>query len=92
MKKLYLDTILEQNEQKKVFIRKFENINLNEMVWHRDKADRKVELLEGEVFLYMDNQVPIKMQMNKIYKIPKETYHKALPLTDYLKIKIIESF
>ena len=60
------------------------------MVWHRDSFHRKVELIEGKAILYLDNQIPINMKLNVIYEIPKEVFHKAHPLTDYLEIKITE--
>ena len=48
------------------------------LFWHRDKEDREVELLHGDVKIQFDNELPIEMKFNKKYKINKYTYHRII--------------
>jgi quercetin dioxygenase-like cupin family protein len=68
-----------------------ETIDSHELVWHRDKKDRVVEVLEGEGWKFqMDNQIPLVLEVGDIITIPKETYHRIGRGRTPLKIKIIE--
>jgi phage FluMu gp28-like protein len=61
-------------------LRIFDNFKDSDLVWHRDKEDRIVILLykgDENILLYMDNQVPIIMNINQEYTIPKEVWHKV---------------
>lgn len=64
-------------------VRTFDNFVESDLVWHRDKEDRIVALLNKSIenneniLLYIDNQVPIKMNINQEYLIPKEVWHKV---------------
>ena len=82
------------NEKKSgSFIRIFsEEVNEEELVWHRDRKNRTVELLEGEGWkLQFDNALPIKLEKNKFYYIQKDTFHRIWRGKGDLKIKITES-
>lgn len=62
-----------------------------ELVWHRDKKDRRVEVLEGKGWKFqLDNEVPELMD-GKTFFIPKETYHRVIKGTGNLKVKIYET-
>jgi quercetin dioxygenase-like cupin family protein len=68
-----------------------ENIDSHELVWHRDKRDRIVEVLEGKGWKFqMDNQIPQILEVGDILNIPKETYHRIGRGRTPLKIRIIE--
>jgi len=67
------------------------NTNSNELVWHRDKKTRIVEILQGENWeLQLDNQLPVKLVKGKKYTIPKMEYHRIIKGTNNLIININE--
>jgi mannose-6-phosphate isomerase-like protein (cupin superfamily) len=66
-----------------------ENIDGEELVWHRDREDRLVEVLEGENWMVqMDNQLPVKMKKGDSFIIPEGVYHRVLKGDGQLKISI----
>ena len=53
------------------------NTDSHELVWHRDKADRIVTVLEGSGwFFQMDNNIPIELEEGDVLTIPKMEYHR----------------
>lgn len=80
----------EEKIKNNVFIRTFDqNINSEELVWHRDKEDRIIEVIEEENqdwFIQMDNELP-KALSGRIF-IPKECYHRVIKGTGNLVIKL----
>jgi quercetin dioxygenase-like cupin family protein len=77
---------------KNTIIREFDlDINPLELVWHRDKRDRRVEILEGENWEFqMDNELPQVLKKGDVLEIPKEAYHRVKKGNTKLVIKIIE--
>jgi hypothetical protein len=75
-------------------IRTFEaGVDSSELVWHRDRAYRKVTVLEGEGWSFqMDNELPKELKAGDVIEIPKMAYHRLYESgsTD-LKISIEES-
>lgn len=69
-------------------IRKFSsNVDNSELVWHRDKEDRLVEVIGKTDWLFqMDNELPIKLE-GKFF-IPKNTYHRIIKGNGDLFIKV----
>lgn len=66
-----------------------ENVDNDELVWHRDREDRLVEVLEGENWMVqMDNQLPVKMKKGDSFIIPEGVYHRVLKGDGQLKISI----
>ena len=59
-------------------IRTFEtSTDSHELVWHRDKADRVITVLEGQGwFFQMDNNVPYELKEGDTFDIPKMQYHR----------------
>lgn len=58
-----------------------------ELVWHRDKEDRIVEVIgESDWMIQLDNELP-KLITERIY-IPKETYHRIIKGSGDLKVKV----
>lgn len=74
------------------FIRIFESsVESNELVWHRDREDRMVEILEENDWKFQfDNELPITLKLNETIMIPKNTYHRVIKGTTDLKVKITE--
>lgn len=75
------------------WIREFQpNTDSHELVWHRDKNDRRVEVLEGDGWVFqMDEQIPHEMKVGDTLHIPKETYHRLFKAgINPLRIQISE--
>ena len=85
--KPYIQTV----HQNKI-IREFaHDVDLHELVWHRDKKDRYVTILEGTGWKFQyDNMLPIALHKGQTIFIPKETFHRVLKGSDTLKIQITE--
>lgn len=63
-----------------------QDVDEEDLVWHRDKEDRIVEALEVTDWLFQfDNNLP--QSITKLF-IPKETYHRLIKGTGNLKIRI----
>ena len=71
-------------------IRTFDkNVLSEELVWHRDKEDRLVEVVEGDNWeLQLDDELPVKLIPGKSYIIPEGVYHRVKRGNTDLKIKI----
>ena len=62
-----------------------------DFVWHRDKADRKVTVLEGQGWqLQYNGSLPIELIEGKEYFIPSMMYHRVIPGANNLLIRIQE--
>jgi len=73
-------------------IREFgENIDPINLMWHRDKEDRTVEVLEGEGWMFQkDNELPLELKEGDRIFIPKHEWHRVIKGSTNLKIKIDE--
>jgi len=71
-------------------LRKFtEDIDEHELVWHRDRRDRKVEVLnQTNWMVQLENETPQKLQ--ETIFIPKNTYHRLIKGTGDLDLRILE--
>ncbi len=71
-------------------LRLFEpNVNSEELVWHRDKEDRKVEVLEGEGWQFQFNgSLPFELTEGRKFSIPKDMYHRVIKGKTKLVLKI----
>jgi len=81
-----------QNLKKGYILREFDaNIDVSELVWHRDKKDRVVEVISGRGWQFqMDNRLPIELKEGMKLEIPKETFHRIGKGITKLVIKIKE--
>lgn len=70
------------------YIRTFNSeIDSSELVWHRDKEDRLVQVIGNtDWMIQLDNQLPIRLT-ESIY-IPKNTYHRVIKGSGDLIVKI----
>ena len=70
-----------------------ENVDTEELVWHRDTSDRKVFVEQSNGWmLQMDEELPQVLQEGQTYIIPKMVYHRVIKGTGDLKITIDEGF
>ena len=65
------------------------DVNPEELIWHRDKEDRRIEVLEGEGWrIQKDNMLPRMMKQGETIFIKEGEIHRVLKGTTDLKIKI----
>jgi hypothetical protein len=84
--KPYEDVILNLNVKERTFE---ENVTDVELLWHRDREDRTIEVIEGNNWkLQLDDELPVILEKNQKYFIPKEVYHRAIKGDGKLRIKI----
>ena len=74
------------------FVRTFdEKVDNDELVWHKDKRNRTIKVLNGEGWkLQYDNHLPIELVNGKLYYIVKETFHRIHKGKGKLELEIIE--
>jgi len=70
--------------------RKFtQDVDQDELVWHRDRNDRQVEVVGDTDWQFqLEDSIPLKLQ-DKIF-IPKNTYHRLIKGTQDLELRILE--
>lgn len=75
-----------------VFMREFnKDVLSEELVWHRDKKSRIVEVIRGKGWqLQLDNQMPVPLLEGLSYEIPAEKYHRVKRGTTNLIVRITE--
>jgi quercetin dioxygenase-like cupin family protein len=73
-------------------IREFaEDVPSKELVWHRDKKDRTVEVLEGEGWKFQyDNELPFDIEVGDTFTIEAMEYHRLIKGKTNLLIRITE--
>ena len=72
------------------FLREFnKNIDSEELIWHMDREDRYVTVRSGQNWrLQMDNELPVLLEVKKVYFIPKFTYHRIIKGSSKLIIEV----
>ena len=75
-----------------VFLRSFSKDTLTEeLVWHRDRLDRRVEVLEGTGWeIQVENGLPRQLKEGDTVWIPALTYHRIKRGTTDLVLRIEE--
>ena len=71
-------------------IREFSsNVDELDLVWHQDKEDRLIEILEGEGWKFQkDNELPLELKKGDRIFIAEGEIHRVIKGTTNLKIKI----
>lgn len=82
----------QENISKNKFVRTFEpNVDSNELVWHRDKKNRLVEILNNNDWMVQfENELPIKLEKGDLLFIESERYHRVHKGSTNLEILITE--
>ena len=53
------------------------NTDSHELVWHRDKSDRVITVLEGKGWMFqMDNGIPHELEEGDVLNISEMEYHR----------------
>jgi quercetin dioxygenase-like cupin family protein len=75
-------------------IREFSSeVDPMELVWHQDKEDRTIEILEGEGWqLQRDNELPLVLQEGDSIFIPMGQIHRVIKGNTNLKIQITKQW
>ena len=81
-----------QKKNNGLLIREFsKDVDSGDLVWHRDRKDRPVTVLEGAGWcLQMDNRLPKPLVPGKTYYIPMNTYHRVIKGETNLVVEIKE--
>jgi quercetin dioxygenase-like cupin family protein len=84
----YEQTLVDDN----TFIRVFsKDVLVEELVWHRDHFDRRIEILEGKDWeIQVENGLPKELNVGDVIWIPAETYHRIKRGSTDLKVRIEE--
>jgi quercetin dioxygenase-like cupin family protein len=71
---------IQENLSDNVKIRTFKtDVESGELMWHRDREDRLVEILECNNWKYQsDNTLPLEMKKGDKIFIPKGEYHRVI--------------
>lgn len=79
-KQIFKETVIEETNTYFLVKRSFsKDLCEEELVWHRDKEDRDIFIVEGDGwYIQKDNELPQLMQKESIFKIPKETWHRII--------------
>lgn len=80
----------EKKIEKKIFLREFkESINSDELIWHLDREDREIFILESNGWkLQMDNELPKELVRGDTHFIPKMTYHRVIKGNGDLRLRL----
>jgi hypothetical protein len=70
----------EMNIGDKFYIREFdENVDPSELIWHQDKEDRKIEILESNGWkIQLDDELPILLEDGSTHSIPAFKFHRVI--------------
>lgn len=71
-------------------VRLFEsNTDSSELVWHRDREDRKITIHESNGWkIQYDNQLPIEMKKGDTFEIKAYEYHRVIKGEGRLVVEI----
>ena len=65
------------------------DVKSEDLVWHRDKEDRTVEVMEGEGWQFQFNgSLPFDLTEGRKFKIDKDMYHRVIKGKTNLVLKI----
>jgi hypothetical protein len=64
-----------------LLVREFDQyINFDELVWHRDREDRKVSIIQSDGWQFQfDNELPIDLHKGDELFIKANDWHRVLP-------------
>lgn len=76
------------------YIREFStDTDSSELIWHRDKEDREVTILEGNGWKFQrDNELPFILKRGDTIYIKKNEYHRIIKGDTNLKISLLKKF
>ena len=86
MSRPYQERILSEN----IVLRKFsQRVQPGQLVWHRDKENRLIEVLSGTGWLFQrDNKLPVILEEGDRIKVKAGEYHRLIKGDEDLYVKI----
>tara|TARA_S200002703_G_C3790218_1_gene243854 strand:- start:1808 stop:2089 length:282 start_codon:yes stop_codon:yes gene_type:complete len=69
--------ILKEEDNKQY--RLFAGYQKKDMYWHRDREDREIKLLSGEMSFQKDNELPVKMEAGSTVFCAANVLHRIIP-------------
>ena len=70
-------------------IRTFDNPNEDDLVWHRDKENRHIDVLEGEGWsLQYEDELPAEMHVGDEFYIPEMVFHRLIKGSTKLVLRL----
>lgn len=88
MNKPYTQKQITNNKFERVFR---EHTDESELVWHRDRKDRTVKIIECDGWKFQhDNQLPIELHEGDTLHIKAKEYHRIIKGTGSLVVEITE--
>jgi len=86
--KPYQDKQLKENTFERIFR---EHTNESELVWHRDRKDRTVKVIESAGWKFQaDNKLPIELKEGDVINIKAKSYHRIHKGSGSLVVEITE--
>lgn len=84
----YIDEHIDKN----TFIRTFSGVDEKDLIWHRDKKDRLIRVIDGSDWtIQFDNLLPLSLREGDYFIIPRNVFHRLILGSTPLKILILES-
>ena len=82
---------IQEDISENIKIRTFtEDTDSGELMWHRDREDRLVEILESNGWKYQsDDNLPLEMKKGDKIFIPEGLYHRVIKGSGDLIIKVV---
>ena len=86
--KPYIEKVINEN----IRIRKFfASTPEGQLVWHRDRQDRVVEVLGGKGWMFQrDDSIPVQISVGTIFEIRANEWHRIIKGSGDLIVKIAE--
>jgi hypothetical protein len=86
--KPYRDRQLKENTFQRIFR---EHTDEAELVWHRDRKDRTVKVIESSGWKFQaDNKLPIELKEGDVINIKAKSYHRIHKGSGSLVVEITE--
>lgn len=81
-----------QVEEEGYIVREFaEDVSQRDLVWHRDRSDRTIQVIEGTGWKFqIDNELPFDMEVGDEFSVEAFEYHRLIKGKGKLLLKIIE--
>lgn len=88
MMKPYRDRQLKENTFQRIFR---EHTDEAELVWHRDRKDRTVKVIESAGWKFQaDNKLPVELKEGDVINIKAKSYHRIHKGSGSLVVEITE--
>lgn len=87
-----MDFPFQQVIQNNRIVRTFSpEVEEDELVWHRDKRDRRVKIIKNEGWQFQEeDELPVILEVDTEIWIPKESWHRVIKGNGDLIVEIEE--